>query len=215
MIDATRIVPLNIHADNVSEALRLGAHYDTDSNVWYVEEHKLTETLSRYAYDMSEYNIVAPYYLVVSTKMTCWSCHQPTRILAVMFTRYLRKSQDGKSWESVERNSFVFHINTLPEAIKKNIKASNYYLDKSKTTGLRYWMNHCEICGERLGDYELFCLENDGFRLMTVERILHSNVRKVNKLFLIMAGQPAVQGERDVVRYLCDARFIMNPPELS
>lgn len=214
MIDAARIIPLDIHTDDIAEAVCQGAHYDADSNVWYVEEHELTEALGRYAYDMDDCNIVAPYYLVVSTKITCWSCHQPTRVLAVMFTRYLRKSQDGKGWESVKRNSFVFHINQLPEAIKKNIKASNYYVDKSKTTGLRYWMNHCEICGERLGDYELFCLAEDAFRLMTVEHLLHSNVRKVNKLFVSMAGNPAEGKQTDVVRYLSDARFIMNPPQL-
>ena len=212
MIDATRIIPLDINTGDVAEAVCQGAHYDADSNVWYVEEGEFTEALGRYAYEMDDCNIVAPYYLVVSTKITCWTCHQPTQVLAVMFTRYLRKNQDGKGWESVKRNCFVFHINELPEAIKKNIKARNYYLDKSKTTGLRYWMNHCEICGERLGDYELFCIADDAFRLMTVEKLLHSQVRKVNKLFVSVAGNPADHRSHEVVRYLCDARFIMNPP---
>ena len=129
-----------------------------------------------------------------------------------MFTRFIKKNQDGQGWQSVRRNSFLFHINSLPEEIKKNIKASNYYLDKSKTTGLRYWMNHCEICGERLGDYELFCVENDAFRLMTIEKLLRANVRKVNKLFVSTAGNPAEHTKKDIVRYLCDARFVMNGP---
>ncbi|AVQ90620.1 hypothetical protein C6Q34_07865 [Citrobacter freundii] len=89
---------------------------------------------------------------------------------------------------------------------------SNYYLDKSKTTGLRYWMNHCEICGERLGDYELFCVENDAFRLMTIEKLLRAKIRKVNKLFVSTAGNPAEHKITDIVRYLCDARFVMNGP---
>lgn len=214
MINAARIIPLDIHTDDVAQAVCQGAHYDADSNVWYVEEHELTEALGGYAYDMDSFNIMAPYYLVVSTKMTCWNCHLPTSIIAVMFTRYLRKCQDGKGWESVKRNSFVFHINELPEAIKKNIKAKNYYVDKSKTTGLRYWMNHCETCGERLGDYELFCMADDAFRQMTIEKLLHSHVRKVNKLFVSMAGSPAADRGKEAVRYLCDARFMMNSPKM-
>ncbi|MDU1433563.1 MAG: DNA primase [Citrobacter freundii] len=166
MIDVTHIIPLDIHTDNVADVACQGAHFDPVS-----------------------FNIVAPYYLVITSKMHCWSCHQLTHIHGVMFTRFIRKDQDGKGWQSIRRNTFLFHINSLPEEIQKNIKASNYYLDKSKTTGLRYWMNHCEICGERLGDYELFCVENDAFRLM-----------------------PAEHKITDIVRYLCDARFVMNGP---
>ena len=52
MIDAARIIPLDIHTDDVAQAVCQGAHYDADSNVWYVEEHELTEALGGYAYDM-------------------------------------------------------------------------------------------------------------------------------------------------------------------
>ncbi len=62
------------------------------------------------------------------------------------------------------------------------------------------------------GDYELFCVENDAFRLMTIEKLLRANVRKVNKLFVSTAGNPAEHTKKDIVRYLCDARFVMNGP---
>lgn len=63
-----------------------------------------------------------------------------------------------------------------------------------------------------VGDYELFCVENDAFRLMTIEKLLRANVRKVNKLFVSTAGNPAEHTKKDIVRYLCDARFVMNGP---
>ncbi|MGK3373874.1 DNA primase, partial [Citrobacter youngae] len=160
MIDIAHIIPLDIHTDNVTDVACQGAHFDPVSGIWYAEPHELNETLREHVYATDNFNIVAPYYLVITSKMQCWNCHQPTYIHGVMLTRYIKQNQDDKRWVSVRRNTFLFHINTLPEEIKKNIKASNYYLDKSKTTGLRYWMNHCEICGERLGDYELFCVED-------------------------------------------------------
>lgn len=212
MITVTQIIPLNIQSDNVTDVACQGAHFDNVSGIWYTEPDGLKEVLLDYAYTMDSYNIIAPYYLVITSKMHCWNCHQITRIHGVMFTRYIKKIQDGEGWLSVRRNTFLFHINALPEEIMKNIKASNYYLDKSKTTGLRYWMNHCEICGERLGDYELFCVENDAFRRMTIENLLKANVRKVNKLFVSTAGNPAEHASKEVVRYLCDARFVMNGP---
>ena len=147
MIDVTHIIPLDIHTDNVTDGACQGAHFDPVSGIWYTEPHVLNEGLRDYVYNTDSFNIVAPYYLVITSKMHCWSCHQLTHIHGVMFTRFIRKDQDGKGWQSIRRNTFLFHINSLPEEIQKNIKASNYYLDKSKTTGLRYWMNHCEICG--------------------------------------------------------------------
>ena len=212
MIDVTDIIPLDIPTESITDVACQGAHFDDISGIWYTEPRERNEALRGYAYDVDTFNVAAPYYLVITSKMHCWSCHQPTRIHGLMFTRFIKQNQDGKGWLSVRRNTFLFHINSLPDEIKKNIKASNYYLDKSKTTGLRYWMNHCEICGERLGDYELFCLEDEAFHQMTVEKILRANVRKVNKLFVSTAGNPADHAPKDVVRYLCDARFVMNAP---
>ncbi|NRF57976.1 DNA primase [Citrobacter braakii] len=212
MIDVTDIIPLDIPTESISDVACQGAHFDDISGIWYTEPRELNEALRGYAYDVDTFNVAAPYYLVITSKMHCWSCHQPTRIHGLMITRFIKQNQDSKGWLSVRRNTFLFHINSLPDEIKKNIKASNYYLDKSKTTGLRYWMNHCEICGERLGDYELFCLEDEAFHQMTVEKILRANVRKVNKLFVSTAGNPADHAPKDVVRYLCDARFVMNAP---
>ncbi|WP_196207513.1 DNA primase [Citrobacter sp. Res13-Sevr-PEB04-36] len=213
MINIDHIIPLNIQSDNVTDVTCQGAYFDNVSGIWYTESDGLKGALSEYVYSMNSYNIMAPYYLVITSKMHCWNCHQSTRIHGVMFTRFIKKIQDGgEGWLPVRRNTFLFHINALPEEIMKDIKASNYYLDKSKTTGLRYWMNHCEICGERLGDYELFCVEDDAFHRMAVEKLLRANVRKVNRLFISTAGNPAEHAPKDVVRYLCDARFVMNGP---
>ncbi|MGP8847091.1 DNA primase, partial [Enterobacter hormaechei] len=50
------------------------------------------------------------------------------------------------------------------------------------------------------------------FRLMTIEKLLRAKIRKVNKLFVSTAGNPAEHKITDIVRYLCDARFVMNGP---
>ncbi|POT58637.1 DNA primase [Citrobacter amalonaticus] len=212
MIDVIDIIPLDIHTDSITDVACQGAHYDPQSGIWYIEPHELSEVLSDYVYDAVDFNIVAPYYLVITPSVRCPGCHQPTRIIGILFTRYLKKSKEGKRWLSVRGNSFVFHINQLPDAIKKNIKASHYYLDKSKTTGMRYWMNHCEICGERLSDYELFCVKEDVFKWMSVENLLHANVKKVNKMFVCRAGETAEDTRVGSVHYTCEAQFRVSKP---
>ena len=150
MIAVTDLIPLDIPTDSSIDVTRQGAHFDNVSGIWYTEPRQLNEALRGYAYDTDAFNIVAPYCLVITSKMHCWSCHQPTRIHGVMFTRFIKQNQDGK---------------------------------------------------------------DEAFHQMTIERILRANVRKVNKLFVSLAGNPADHAPKDVVRYLCDARFVMNEPE--
>jgi hypothetical protein len=67
--------------------------------------------------------------------MHCWSCHQLTHIHGVMFTRFIRKDQDGKGWQSIRRNTFLFHINSLPEEIQRTSKPAITIWIKVKLPG--------------------------------------------------------------------------------
>lgn len=92
VIAVTQIIPLNIQSDNVTDEACQGAHFDNVSGIWYTEPDGLKEGLFDYAYTMDSYNIIAPYYLVITSKMHCWNCHQITRIHGVMFTRYIKNT---------------------------------------------------------------------------------------------------------------------------
>jgi len=41
-------------------------------------------------------------------------------------------------------------------AQRLHVMAPQYRIDFSQTTGSFYWMNHCEHCDAKLGDYETF-----------------------------------------------------------
>ena len=96
MIDIAHIIPLDIHTDNVTDVACQGAHFDPVSGIWYAEPHELNETLREHVYATDNFNIVAPYYLVITSKMQCWNCHQPTYI-PVSYTHldvYKRQAAD-------------------------------------------------------------------------------------------------------------------------
>ncbi|MDF5763779.1 hypothetical protein P4B29_00185 [Citrobacter freundii] len=122
MIDVTHIIPLDIHTDNVTDGACQGAHFDPVSGIWYTEPHVLNEGLRDYVYNTDSFNIVAPYYLVITSKMHCWSCHQLTHIHGVMFTRFIRKDQDGKGWQSIRRNTFLFPLILCLKRYKRTSK---------------------------------------------------------------------------------------------
>ncbi len=54
--------------------------------------------------------------------------------------------------------SVAAYITQIPERVQMQMRSvtGHYRSDFSKTTQSFYWMNHCEHCGMKQGDFELF-----------------------------------------------------------
>jgi hypothetical protein len=61
-------------------------------------------------------------------------------------------------WECGDLPTILSYVNDVAEgvAIRLGDGAPGYWVDYSQTTGSFYWMNHCEHCGAKLGDFETF-----------------------------------------------------------
>lgn len=66
----------------------------------------------------------------------------------------------SSEWQQQEPHcpATLAYITRLTDATVSRIRllTNSYYLDFSKTTNTRYWMNHCIQCGMKQGDFELF-----------------------------------------------------------
>jgi hypothetical protein len=58
----------------------------------------------------------------------------------------------------VQTASFAYYVTQIPESVRMQMRSvtGHYRNDFSKTTQSFYWMNHCEHCGMKQGDFELF-----------------------------------------------------------
>jgi hypothetical protein len=67
-------------------------------------------------------------------------------------------SDESASWEPKESEAIIYYITQIPEAVQIQMRSitSHYRSDFSQTTQSFYWMNHCEHCGMKQGDFELF-----------------------------------------------------------
>ncbi|MEE4180946.1 DUF5710 domain-containing protein [Pseudomonas viridiflava] len=158
------------------EAKSLGARWDTTLKTWYIPEGVEIGPLIRWLpvtqqADLEhgpEFYIRAPYYYVIESISSCWGCSNLTRVFSFKlpeqheeFDYYIDEDEDFAltsnlgEWKPRGHRGTVSDVETLSPSVTKQIQrfTGKFKLAYSKTVGRRYWMNHCEHCGAKLGDF--------------------------------------------------------------
>ena len=109
-------------------------------------------------------NVRAPYYFIGVASRECWDCDTGSRVHGFILppglqTFYVGDEPEDDRWESSEEPSLVCYLAYLQPCVAVRIKARtrHYRIGYRDTTKSFYWMNFCEQCGAKLGDFETFC----------------------------------------------------------
>jgi hypothetical protein len=128
----------------------------------------------------TDINIRSARYFLARAVITCWYCHASTQVAALALPpghETLELDDDARddgtpegSWSIASQNAFLFYVEYIPDAVRRSLNAvsPSYRFGHSEAVEGLYWANHCEHCGFRLDDHELFC-EPDGAFLPTTE----------------------------------------------
>jgi hypothetical protein len=157
-------------------AKALGARWDQARKSWYVPEGvepspfrqwlpsaEKTGVGGELASDLDGYDVVGqvneefdvmavrgPFYTAESSAI-CWSCKTRTRVAALAAAG---ASFDGEPYAETVIVSNVRKV--APDLGAALATACPLYrVDSSKQAGGRYYMNHCEKCGAKIGDFFL------------------------------------------------------------
>ena len=128
-------------------------------------------------------NVRSQSYCVACTDAECWYCGLSTRLLALVVPHghEVLDADDTSdagdhdaaapdAWQRADINAFLFYVEYLPDGVQSRLTqlSRNYRFAHSTATLSSYWANHCQHCGELLGDHELHC-EPDGAFMPTSE----------------------------------------------
>lgn len=108
---------------------------------------------------MPDVNIRSSDYFIARSHSTCSHCLRITAVTALAVPPGhevllpeedgLQQMEDSPVWERMALPGFLFQIESLPESIQRRLPAH---------VGIGSgWSNHCEHCGARLEDQDLFC----------------------------------------------------------
>lgn len=195
--------------DSVKE---LGAKWDGFKKSWYVPVGvdinlfwKWTATINPL-----EINIRScGFYIAVSSRL-CWKCNSNTKIFAFLLPRhhqtknYEDDDDEQEYWESPDeytRLSYVGLVNN--KALEHMLTFSKkYYFDHSRVMPNGYYMNHCQMCNAKLGDFHTHDEFNEGFSVITKEGAQQIKLHWVNDLFEASAsytdGVPLIDSMRKI-----------------
>ena len=114
---------------------------------------------------LSDANVRSQFYFVARTNTRCSQCNSLTRVLALVLPsgHETLDPDAAEAWHHANVDALIFFVERLAEGVRSKLDAlSPYYrLSHCSATQSAYWANHCEQCGEVLGDHELHC-ELDG-----------------------------------------------------
>lgn len=188
------------------EAKSLGAKWDPSLKTWYVPEGVAVGALVRWLpkpdkSDLEhrpEFEVRSPYYYVVESTSGCWGCSNPTRVFAFMLPEaheefeYVYDEEvefelttNLGEWRCNEYRGTVGSVHSMSPAVSKQIRrfTANFKLAYSKAAGQRYFMNHCEHCGAKLGDYFMHAEPGGAFVPMSPEQASKMILVRINERF--------------------------------
>lgn len=162
-------IDLTVPFGEKDEAKRLGARWDADRRVWYVPDGVNPNAFGRWLPDMPEINVRASSYFMAQSFTCCWKCRELTRVYGLILPAGHESLESGDDdddyWYRHDEPTILHYVTDLLPGVANRIRvmSKHYRVDFSKTTGSSYWMNHCEACGMKQGDFELFCEPGGAF----------------------------------------------------
>ncbi|MBF8224531.1 DUF5710 domain-containing protein [Halomonas sp. 328] len=175
---------LKVPFSEKDEAKRLGARWDPENKVWYVPEGKDPSGFMKWLPDIPDYNIRAACYQIAESEKLCWKCGASTKVIGFLLPEgfeYVEpldpedagfgpsdeyteeelqawlKSENSVEWCYIDSPTYPFFITELPNTVSDEARkiSSNYRRNYSKQAGESYWMNHCQSCGMKQGDFAM------------------------------------------------------------
>lgn len=146
------------------EAKRLGARWDPVQKVWFVSEHSDPALFRRWFPAPPDCGIRARSFTVAESSKACWKCARPTSVYAIALPpshstcEIIEIGEDDINvWMVHDVPAIIAYLDAIIEPSPEKLReiAPHYFPDFSKTTESSYWMNHCEHCGMKQGDFEL------------------------------------------------------------
>jgi hypothetical protein len=164
-------------------------------------------------------NVRSQLYYVARTSVRCPHCGLSTRLLALAMPRgheTLHAGTDDDSgadtdaddelcdesgqdvWQPANVNALLFYVEGLPGAVQNRLQQLSRFFHLAYDPGAKncYWANHCEHCGNLLGDHELHCEPEGAF--------MPSSEAAAKNIQLLRVQEPFAAA---AVGYACEPEF--------
>lgn len=129
--------------------------------------------------------ISSPWFVLAESTEECWSCGSDTKVFAILLPKIEDEMKVRKADEediSAPTPCSLSNISEVNDPVETYLKglSPNFYSDHSGTAGHTYWMNHCEKCSAKIGDFYLHSKPGHAFFPVTDEEIRKIKLTRID-----------------------------------
>lgn len=108
------------------------------------------------AFNTPPYNVRAPSFFVVTGYCRCWKCGEKVTVVALGVTPPFASRHIPPQWLEGTNLAVLSYVERLPVSIVDHLAqlVPRFFRDQSQWHRRPYWMNHCQHCAAKIGDYE-------------------------------------------------------------
>jgi len=170
-------IDLDVPYQDKDLAKTLGARWDPRRKVWFVVDRDDLTPFAKWLPQPPQINHRAESYVLLESWRNCWKCGIKTRVFGFALPRgheRLEESNpniefssdaeyeawldgpDSTEWVPQDATAVLSYITHISESALARMHSltMRYRKDHSGVTRSRYFMNHCEHCDAKLGDFE-------------------------------------------------------------
>lgn len=154
-------IDLRVPSSDQDQARRLGARWDGLRKTWFIPEGVDPAALAAWLPQPHSPNIRASSWALATSTRPCWRCSRISRVFAIVLpgnyeALYVADDPTEDCWQRGDSPTLLSYLNDVPPEVARELQARavHYRIDYSFTTHSFYWMNHCEHCEAKLGDFE-------------------------------------------------------------
>jgi len=184
---------LNVPFHEKDDAKRLGARWDAVRKTWFLLDCTDTAPFARWLPQQSDINLRCTSYFIAQSVRACWHCDRDSHVFSFLLPRGHQTRQDSDEsaqWEPQESEAIIYYITQIPESVQVQMRSvtGHYRKDFSKTTQSFYWMNHCEHCAAKLGDFDTNNEFGVGFDPASAAQAASIRLREILEPFAASCG---------------------------
>jgi Domain of unknown function (DUF5710) len=156
------LILLNVPFSEKDEVKSLGARWNPNLKKWYIPSGFDTSRFARWLPAENEFAL-SPIFFVESHG-NCWKCNQLSEVYCIASYGLMYVDEVNRDFTTFSNLENI--DSQIAELIHKNIPL--YKPDYSQTVGGMYYMNHCEHCSAKMGDFYMH--EEPGGAFVPIDR---------------------------------------------
>lgn len=195
---------LNVPYAEKDEAKALGARWDPQKKTWYIPEGVEIGMLKKWLpppvhaglEHKPEFRIRSPFYYIAESLSHCWKCSARSPVFSFILPEEheefrffededFKVSYDMGEWQTHGYRGTVSNVRDMSTQVTSQIRrfTQDFKLAYSRAAGTGYFMNHCQHCTAKLGDFFMHCEPGGAFFPTSPEQASKITLFRVSERF--------------------------------